>query len=77
MANLTDVTNVTDRVLDIFLRSKGGEDNISCEELTVTERGQLADLHPDVGQHRHDRPLLQLPGLLDCGRPLGFARGRP
>ena len=42
--NTTDITNCTDRVLDIFLRTKGGEDNISCEALTVTERRQLADL---------------------------------
>lgn len=42
--NLTDISNCTDRVLDIFLRTKGGEDNIDCEALTVTERRQLADL---------------------------------
>jgi len=41
---MTDITNCTDRVLDIFLRTKGGEDGISCETLTVTERAQLADL---------------------------------
>lgn len=44
MSNTTDITNCTDRVLDIFLRTKGGEDGIDCDLLTVTERGQLADL---------------------------------
>jgi hypothetical protein len=44
VSNTTDITNCTDRVLDIFLRTKGGEDNVNCEILTVTERRQLADL---------------------------------
>jgi hypothetical protein len=43
-ANLIDITSVTDRVLDIFLRTKGGEDGIVVDHLTVTERRQFADL---------------------------------
>ena len=39
---MTDITNMTDRVLDIFLRAAGGEDGIVVEHLTVTERRQLA-----------------------------------
>lgn len=42
--NTTDITDCTDRVLDIFLRTKGGEDGIVTDHLTVTERRQLADL---------------------------------
>lgn len=42
--NLTYITNVTDRVLDIFLRTKGGEDGITVEHLTPAERVQLVDL---------------------------------
>jgi hypothetical protein len=43
MTNLTDITAVTDAVLDIFLASKTGAEP-TVEHLTVTERSQLAGL---------------------------------
>ena len=44
MANLTDITAVTDRVLDCYLEIKGGTDGVIVEHLTTTERAQLCDL---------------------------------
>lgn len=43
MSNMTDVTDVTDAVLDAFLAAKT-QPYVDVDHLTVTERGQLARL---------------------------------
>lgn len=45
MTNLIDITDVTDRVLDIYLSAKADpETPILTDDLTRVERYQLADL---------------------------------
>ena len=41
MNNLIDITEMTDAALDVYLRVKGGEDNVSVEHLTPEERLQV------------------------------------
>lgn len=36
--NLTDITDLSDAALDVFLRVKGGEDGIDVEHLSPGER---------------------------------------
>jgi len=36
--NLTDITDLSDNALDVFLRVKGGEDGVDVEHLSVGER---------------------------------------
>lgn len=41
MKNLTDITNLTDAVLDALLAIKSGEDYVDCSQLTERERFEL------------------------------------
>jgi hypothetical protein len=43
-SKLIDITDCTDKVLDVFLAVKGGAFSVPAEHLTVTERRQLAAL---------------------------------
>lgn len=56
MRNLIDITEMTDAALDVYLRSKGGEDVVCVEHLTATERRMVAeamgwDLSKPLVQH--------------------------
>jgi len=42
MNNLIDITEMTDAALDVYMRVKGGEDNVCVEHLTPEERLQVA-----------------------------------
>ena len=45
MNNITDITNVSDNVLDCFLAAKADKETpVDCDHLTRKERFQLADL---------------------------------
>ncbi len=43
-SNLTDITDVSDAVLEVFMRVKGGEDNVVVSHLTNLERLAVARL---------------------------------
>lgn len=45
MKNMIDITNVTDAVLDCYLRAKAQpEEEVDVSHLTTTERYQIAEL---------------------------------
>lgn len=41
MNNMIDITDMTDAALDVYMRVKGGEDNVCVEHLTPEERLQV------------------------------------
>lgn len=56
MNNLIDITEMSDAALDVYLRAKGGEDNVCVMHLTVTERRMVAkamgwDMRSALTQH--------------------------
>lgn len=61
--NLTDITDLSDAALDVFLRVKGGEDGVTVTHLSAGERYAVCEalgVKPPIGW-LHDAPSRDVP----------------
>ena len=56
-ANITDITDITDAVMEVYLNIMGGADAVDVDHLTTTERRMLAEL---MGWEPSDRKVAWL-----------------